>query len=242
MRGRVQGVERRPRGRAGLHRALLRQHRRAGRRHLAPRGLRGAGSRRRDALADVLGRVQALHVGGVPGGVPDRRALSHRVRHRRRAAGHLQRLRLLRARLPLRRDRQARGGRARPQVHPLLRPSQGRHDPGLRAGVPDRVDPVRAGGRAARARVRAPGGAAGRRRDERPAVRRGPRRRCRRPGLDLPAPGRARGLRSAARSRVDHARPGLDVARRGGRGRGAAGRDRGGQPRRPASRSAPPGR
>ena len=45
-------------------------------------------------------------------------------------------------------------------------------------------------------------------------------------GLDLPAPRRARGLRPAARSGLDHARPGLDVARGGRRGRRAAGRDR----------------
>ena len=54
----------------------------------------------------------------VPGGVPDRRALPHRVRHRRRAAGRLQRLRLLRARLPVRRDRPARGGRRAPTSAP----------------------------------------------------------------------------------------------------------------------------
>ena len=135
---------------------------RAGRRHLAPRRLRRAGSRRRAALAHVLRRVQALHVGRVPGGVPDRRALPHRVRHRRRAAGRLQRLRLLHPGLPVRRHRPARGGRPRAQVHPLLRPPQGRHDPGVREGVPDGVDPVRAARRDARARLRAPGGAAGR--------------------------------------------------------------------------------
>ena len=59
-------------------------------------------------------------------------------------------------------------------------------------------------------------------------------------GLDLPAPRRARGLRAAARSRLDHARPGVDVARRGGARARAAGRDRDGELRGAAvSRLAP---
>ena len=70
-------------------------------------------------------------------------AVPHRVRHRRRPARHLQRLRLLRAGLPLRRDRPAQGGRPGLQVHALLRPAQGGPDARLRAGLPDRVDPVR---------------------------------------------------------------------------------------------------
>ena len=41
------------------------------------------------------------------------------------------------------------------EVHALLRPPQGRHGAGLRAGLPDQLDPVRRAGRAARAR-RAP--------------------------------------------------------------------------------------
>ena len=49
-------------------------------------------------LADVLRRVQALHARRLPGRVPDRLAVPHRVRHGRRAGRHLQRLRLLRAR------------------------------------------------------------------------------------------------------------------------------------------------
>ncbi len=73
-------------------------------------GGRGEG---RLSLADVLRRVQALHARRLPGRLPDRRDLPHRVRHRRRAAGHLQRLRLLRAGVPVRRARQARGRRAR---------------------------------------------------------------------------------------------------------------------------------
>ena len=50
-------------------------------------------------------RVQALHERGLPRRVPDRGAHPHRVRDRDRAAGRLQRLRLLRAGVPVRRDR-----------------------------------------------------------------------------------------------------------------------------------------
>ena len=90
--------------RAGRTRACQRRRRAAVRRA----GRRGGGL----PLADVLGRLQALHPRRLPRRLPHRRALPHRVRHRRRAGGHLQRLRLLRARLPVRRDRQAQGRRA----------------------------------------------------------------------------------------------------------------------------------
>ena len=107
VRGRLQGVEPGPRGRPRLPRAVDGQHRRRSARHLAPRRLhRAAGAEdagRRDALADDLRRLQALHGGRLPGGLPDRLAVPHRVRHGRRAGGHLQRLRLLRPRLPVRR-------------------------------------------------------------------------------------------------------------------------------------------
>ena len=55
-------------------------------------------------------------------------------------AGHLQRLRLLRSRLPLRRDRQARGRRADLQVHALLRPARAtaRSRPARRPARPTR--------------------------------------------------------------------------------------------------------
>ena len=62
------------------------------------------GGRAGVSLADVLGRVQALHARRLPGRVPDRCAVPDRVRHGGRAAGHLQRLRLLRLRLPVRGD------------------------------------------------------------------------------------------------------------------------------------------
>ena len=44
------------------------------------------------------------------------------------------------------------GGRARLEVHALLRPAEGRARAGVREGVPDRLDPVRRARRAARAR------------------------------------------------------------------------------------------
>ena len=96
--------------------------------------------RRRRALADVVGRLQALHPRRLPRRVPDRLAVPHRVRHRRRPARHLQRLRLLRAGLPLRRDRPAQGGRPGLQVHAVLRPAQGGRDarPAPRPARPSR--------------------------------------------------------------------------------------------------------
>ncbi len=165
--------------RAGPHRDVLRQHRRPRRGHLAARGVHRAtqatrrpaghrlGGRHRrpgDAhvqrrrrrrpvrvpLAHGLGRVQALHPRRLPRRVPDRRPVPHRVRHGRGAGGHLQRLRLLRARLPVRRDRPARGRRPRVEVHALLRPPGRRAGTGLRQGLPDRLHPVRRPRRATR--------------------------------------------------------------------------------------------
>ena len=66
----------------------------------------------RHALADVLRRLQALHPRRLPGGLPDRRPVPDRVRHRRRPAGRLQRLRLLHPGLPVRGHRPPRGRRA----------------------------------------------------------------------------------------------------------------------------------
>ena len=129
----------------GLHRAVLRQHRRAERHDVAPRRVRRAARRAAASdvvcehagpLADGVRRLQALHARGVPGRLPDRRADPHRVRHRRRAGGRLQRLRLLRAGLPVRRDRQARDRRPRRQVHALLRPPQGRQTPACAKACP----------------------------------------------------------------------------------------------------------
>ena len=142
LRGRVQGVEPAcPTTGSSFTGDVLRQHRRPGREHLAARrvhraagrrpatvaGMHAADERRSTAaLADDLRRLQALHARRVPRRLPDRRAVPHRVRHRRRPAGHLQRLRLLRAGLPVRRDRPARGRRPGVEVHALLRPAEGR--------------------------------------------------------------------------------------------------------------------
>ena len=62
--------------------------------------------------------------------------------------------------------------RHRPEVHALLRPAQGRPEAGLRAGLPDPVDPVRRRRRAARAGAGAGRRPARGRRARRPAVRR----------------------------------------------------------------------
>ena len=114
-------------------------------------------ARRTDGLplADVLRRLQALHPRRLPRRLPDRRAVPHRVRHRRGAGGHLQRLRLLRPGLPVRRHRPAPGRRPGVQVHDVLRPAGRGPGAGLRQGVPDRVHPVRPARRAARAGRRA---------------------------------------------------------------------------------------
>ena len=156
---------------------------------------------------------------------PTGAAVPHRVRHGRRPARRLQRLRLLRPGLSLRRHRPAQGGRPGLQVHAVLRPAQGRPDPGLRAGVPHRVDPVRRGRRAAPAGRPAGGRAAREGRRRRPALRPRPRRRRRRRRRVLPAARRARGLRAAARPGGDHPRPRLDLAARR-RGRRRPGRRR----------------
>ena len=111
-----------------------------------PGAATGAESAHRVPLADVLGRVQALHARRLPGRLPDRVAVPHRVRHRRRAGRHLQRLRLLRAGLPVRRHRPAhrRAGheerRHRAEVHALLRPARrrARRRPARRPARPSR--------------------------------------------------------------------------------------------------------
>ncbi len=172
LRGRVQGVERRPRRRARASRASptttpARSARAPGgtsrssssgsrsRVQQADARARTAASRTRLALADVLRRLQALHARRLPRRLPDRRAVPHRVRHRRRAGRRLQRLRLLRPGLPVRRDRPARGATARAcEVHALLRPAQGRRSsPACAQACP--TDSIQFGDarRAARARA-----------------------------------------------------------------------------------------
>ena len=100
------------------------------------RGRHRSGEPHLVALADVLRRVQALHARRVPGRLPHRGAVPHRVRLGGGAGGHLQRLRLLRLRLPLRRDRPAAGRRPGLEVHPVLRPAARRPGTGLRQACP----------------------------------------------------------------------------------------------------------
>ena len=74
-----------------------------------------AGPRHGDAavperLADDERRLQALPQRALHGGLPDGRAVPDRVRYGGGAAGHLQRLRLLRAGLPVRRGRAEQAG------------------------------------------------------------------------------------------------------------------------------------
>ena len=186
----------------------------------------GAVGRPGDPLADVVGRVQALHARRLPGRLPDRRAVPHRVRHRRRAGRHLQRLRLLRARLPVRGHRPAQGRRPGLQVHDVLRPADRRADAGLRDRVPDAVDPVRRPRRAAGAGRRPAGDAASRRASRRRGCTGGTRTTASGERGVLPAARRAGGLRAAAGPGRDHAGPAVDVAGRG-RGRGDGRRGRG---------------
>ena len=157
-------------------------------------------------------------LGRVPGGLPDRGAVPHRVRHRRRAARHLQRLRLLRARLPVRRDRPARGRRPGLQVHPLLRPAARTawSRPARRPARPSRSSSASSTSCASGPgrgwpRCTTPGVAEARLygEDEDDGVGGA--------GRVLPAAGRARGLRPAARPGVHHPRPAHPVA--GGRAR-----------------------
>ena len=184
---------------------------------LVPR--RGAETRRGLPLADVVGRVQALHARRLPGRLPDRGAVPHRVRHRGGAAGHLQRLRLLRLGLPVRGDRapaRATAGRRSARSATTGCTTAGA---GLRQGLPDRLDPVRRARRAARAGCDAGGDAARAGVDQRPAVRARPGRRRRRQRRVLPAAGRARGLRPAAGPGRADPGHGADVGlRRRGRG------------------------
>ena len=79
--------------------------------HRARRGAAGAGRRRlsqqRVPLGLLVRRLQALRERRLPRGVSDRIDRPHRVRRRLHPARHLQRLRLLRRRLPVRRRRSA---------------------------------------------------------------------------------------------------------------------------------------
>ncbi len=164
-------------------------------------------------------RLQALHACRLPRCLSRRGALPHRVRDGRRAGGRLQRLRLLRARLPVRRDRPARIC-PEPEDAPLALPLLGKqedgrvwkctlcydrlkggHEPACAKACPTNsiqfgaLDELRErADAAAREAARQKAGTAPRLYGERPGRR---RRRLRRV---LPAARRARGLRAAARS------------------------------------------
>ena len=170
-------------------------------------------------LADVVRRVQALHARRLPGRLPDRLAVPHRVRHRRRAGRHLQRLRLLRPGLPVRRHRaphRPRGRqerRHRPEVHALLRPARASgQKPACAQACPTEsiqfgdVDELRE-------RAQTSGSTQLHERGDhgRPALRQRPRRRGRRHRRVLPAARRARGLRLPAGPGGDHQGPAADV-------------------------------
>ena len=115
---------------------------------------RGEGGRlpggrgRERGVAGPLGvpvrRLQALHERRLPRRLPDGCAHPDGVRNGHRAVRHLQRLRLLRRLLPVRRDRPRPLRRPGREVHALLRPPPGRPRTGVREGLPDRLDPVRA--------------------------------------------------------------------------------------------------
>ena len=130
-----------------------------------PESRRGPGRRRRGAaarvrrgrrrgparlpLADVVGRLQALHARRLPRRLSHRVAVPLGVRDGGRPGRHLQRLRVLRPGLSLRRDRAASGARGvhqrrhRPEVHVVLRPPRRGQDTRVRAGLPHSVHPVR---------------------------------------------------------------------------------------------------
>ena len=124
-------------------------------------------------------------------------------------------------------------GRQGLEVHALLRPAERRTRAGVREGVPDRLDPVRRARRVARARRRAAREATGGGLERRAALRPRSRRRRRRLRRLLPAAGRARGLRPAARPGRNDARPAASSgARRRSRPARVRRRRRGRVPRR----------
>src|SRR3954468_2102584 len=119
--------------------------------------------------------------------------------------------------MPVRGDRPEPAGRPGAQVHAVLRPAARRPHPGLREGLPDRVDPVRSSRRAPGTR-RPPAGRTPRARGRRGrALRPRPGRRRGRPRLAVPAPGQAGGLGAAPGAGGAHPLRAPDLAA-GGRG------------------------
>ena len=158
--GRAAGAVARPGSEPRRRRGRSRRRRAAFSRRCAGRR-RGTGCA---AVADVERRLQALHPRRLPRRLPDGCVVPYRVRHRGRPGRHLQRLRVLRAGLPVRRDRHPARQRRRVQVHDVLRPARCRTRTGLCEGLPDRLHPVRPAGRAAGAGAAAGHRPAGRRR------------------------------------------------------------------------------
>ena len=113
VRGRVQTVESVAGRWLQLHRHVLRQQRGAGRLDVAACELyRASGAARRTdggqlLMAHDVGCLQALRACGMSGRVSHGRDHPHGVRFGFRAAGYLQRLRILRERVSVRRDRPA---------------------------------------------------------------------------------------------------------------------------------------
>ena len=108
--------------------------------HRADRPLRRRARGRRRATAWLMTSDVCKHCthAGCLDVMPDRLDRSHRVRHRRRAGRRLQRLRLLRPRLPVRRDRPRATDDGRAWKCTLCYDRLRRHRARLRQGVPDR--------------------------------------------------------------------------------------------------------
>ena len=150
LRSGVQAVEPVARRWLHLHRHVVRQHGATGRVHVAARGLHraaravaNAGCRQpfpgcSSPMSASTARAPAAWRVAPPGAI-----IRTEFDSRLRAAGHLQRLRLLRGELPVRRHRPARGRWPRVEVHALLRPAEGRHEARLRQGVSHRIHPIR---------------------------------------------------------------------------------------------------
>ncbi len=129
---------------------------------MAPRRLHRAIRRWTQPLADGVGRLQALHARRLPRRLPDRGDRSHGVRNGGHSGRRLQRLRLLRRRVSLRRHQRARRSKAGGTSHSWPSGTMGKctlcYDrlkagdrAGVRQGVPHRIDSIRQRRRAARA-------------------------------------------------------------------------------------------
>ena len=231
----MQAVEPAAGRRVPVHRHVVRQHRTPRLLDVAARRVRrAAGAARRPddrsgelLLADDVRRLQALRARRMPGELPHRGDHPDGVRFGLRATGRVQRLRVLRVRLSVRRDRSARGRRQGVEVHALLRPAARGHGAGVRQALPDGLDPVR-GPRAAPREGGEAGRGAAPPRDAR-GVSVWPLRRGaaghRRAERVLPARRSARGLQPAARPGGADAKSPAKLGR-ARRGRGGDGGDR----------------